>query len=82
MTRILMAAPDELCGGRRVLSHEGGYAPIHMPFYGLAVMEELSGLKTPVDDPNGRPGGVAGRQDVQLQQDGIIRRAERLASLG
>src|SRR4029077_17881701 len=51
MTRTLMAVADELCGGRLVLSHEGGYSPVYVPFCGLAVMEELSGVKTAVDDP-------------------------------
>ena len=66
MTRMSMAAADELCGGRLVLSHEGGYSPLYVPFCGLAVMEELSGVKTPVDDPmaaarrgGGRPGPPA-----------------------
>ena len=45
----------KLCGGRLVLSHEGGYSPVYVPFCGLAVMEELSGVKTAVNDPDGRP---------------------------
>ncbi len=81
MTRMLMAAADALCGGRLVLSHEGGYAPTYVPFCGLAVMEELSGVKTPVDDPMAARAASAGGQDLQPHQDEIIRRAERLASL-
>ena len=78
MTRMLMAAADELCGGRLVLSHEGGYAPLYVPFCGLAVMEELSGVKTPVDDPMAARAGAVGGQDLQPHQDEVIRRAERL----
>jgi acetoin utilization deacetylase AcuC-like enzyme len=81
MTRMLMAAADELCGGRLVLSHEGGYAPIYVPFCGLAVMEELCGVKTPVDDPMAARAASAGGQDLQPHQDEIIRRAEPLALL-
>jgi acetoin utilization deacetylase AcuC-like enzyme len=78
MTRMLMAAADELCGGRLVLSHEGGYAPLYVPFCGLAVMEELSGVKTPVDDPMATRASAVGGQDLQPHQDEVIRRAERL----
>jgi acetoin utilization deacetylase AcuC-like enzyme len=78
MTRMLMAAADELCGGRLVLSHEGGYAPLYVPFCGLAVMEELTGVKTPVDDPMAARAAAVGGQDLQPHQDEVIRRAERL----
>lgn len=51
LTRRLLGAADELCGGRLVLSHEGGYSVQHVPFCGLAVLEALSGARTDVDDP-------------------------------
>jgi len=51
MTRQLMAAADELCDGRLVLCHEGGYSPIYVPWCGLATMEELSGVRTEARDP-------------------------------
>ncbi len=51
LTRLLMQAADELCGGRLVLSHEGGYSPVHVPYCGLAVMEELSGIRSGIEDP-------------------------------
>ena len=51
MTRLIMEAADDLCEGRLVLVHEGGYAEAVVPFCGLAVMEELSGIKTAVEDP-------------------------------
>jgi acetoin utilization deacetylase AcuC-like enzyme len=81
MTRMLMSAANELCHGRLVLSHEGGYAPTYVPFCGLAVMEELSGVKTPVDDPMAARAASAGGQELQPHQDEIICRAARLASL-
>ena len=31
--------------------HEGGYSRWTVPFYGLAVVEELSGIKTDIVDP-------------------------------
>lgn len=51
MTRRVMALADALCGGRLVVVHEGGYAEAVVPFCGLAVIEELSGQRTPVEDP-------------------------------
>ena len=51
MTRLLKAAADELCGGKIAMAHEGGYSPAHVPFCGLAVIEELSGIHTGVEDP-------------------------------
>ncbi|MBB4105749.1 class II histone deacetylase [Allorhizobium borbori] len=51
MTRLLMEAADELCGGRLMMSHEGGYSSAYVPYCGLAVMEQLSGIKTKIDDP-------------------------------
>jgi acetoin utilization deacetylase AcuC-like enzyme len=80
MTRMLMAAAGELCGGRLVLTHEGGYAPLYVPFCGLAVMEELSGVKTAVDDPMAPRAAAAGGQELAPHQDEVIRRAERMLS--
>jgi hypothetical protein len=65
---------------RLVLSHEGGYAPLHVPFCGLVVMQELTGVKTAVTDPMATRAASAGGQDLQPHQDAVIRRAEALAS--
>lgn len=51
MARVIKQAAAELCGGRLVLAHEGGYSEAYVPFCGLAVMEELSGHRTEVEDP-------------------------------
>ncbi|MCV2863651.1 class II histone deacetylase [Defluviimonas sp. WL0075] len=51
MTRILMAEAGTLCGGRLVAAHEGGYSELYVPFCGLAIMEELAGHRTGVEDP-------------------------------
>ncbi|MCA9987625.1 MAG: class II histone deacetylase [Anaerolineales bacterium] len=51
MTSMVKAAAATLCSGRLALVHEGGYAPTHVPFLGLAVIEELSGIQTGVVDP-------------------------------
>ncbi|MEM6705212.1 MAG: hypothetical protein AAF690_21000, partial [Acidobacteriota bacterium] len=36
---------------RLVVNHEGGYSDFYVPLCGLAVIEELSGIETPVRDP-------------------------------
>jgi acetoin utilization deacetylase AcuC-like enzyme len=51
MTRMLKAAASDLCGGRIVCAHEGGYSAAYVPYCGLAVMEELSDIRTPIEDP-------------------------------
>ncbi|SFH63697.1 class II histone deacetylase [Albimonas pacifica] len=51
MTAKLKALAAELCGGRLVGTHEGGYSAYHVPYCGLAVMEELLGARTEVVDP-------------------------------
>jgi acetoin utilization deacetylase AcuC-like enzyme len=51
MTAQVMAAADDLCGGRLLLVHEGGYSEAHVPFCGHAVLEQLSGSETRAPDP-------------------------------
>ncbi|TDQ83852.1 acetoin utilization deacetylase AcuC-like enzyme [Dongia mobilis] len=78
MTRLLMQAADELCGGRLVMSHEGGYSPMYVPYCGLAVLEELSGIRTHVEDPWAGPMSSWGQQDLQPHQLAAIERSEQL----
>lgn len=51
MTRSVREAAERLCGGRLVLCHEGGYSPVAAPFAGLAILEELSGMRSSTTDP-------------------------------
>jgi acetoin utilization deacetylase AcuC-like enzyme len=51
MAKMLVDAAAELCGGRIILEHEGGYSPWATPFSVLATIEALSGVKTGVEDP-------------------------------
>lgn len=78
MTELLMDAADSLCGGRLVLSHEGGYSPIYVPFCGLSVMEQLSGERSSVGDPMAENASTAGGQELQPHQDAVIAMAEQL----
>jgi acetoin utilization deacetylase AcuC-like enzyme len=51
MTRQVMAAAADLCGGRLVMVHEGGYAEVYVPFCGHAVIGELAGSAITAPDP-------------------------------
>ncbi|MCB1713935.1 MAG: class II histone deacetylase, partial [Candidatus Competibacteraceae bacterium] len=83
LTRSLMQATAELCAGKLVLAHEGGYSAPYVPFCGLAVLEELSAIKTPCDDPLLAYHQAIGGQDLQPHQAEYIQRAARLlAHLG
>ena len=78
LTRIMIDVADEVCGGRLVLEHEGGYSSAYVPFCGLAIVEELSGISSGVEDPF-LPilEGMAG-QELQPHQDAAIAAAEAL----
>lgn len=80
MTRLLMEAADTLCGGRLVMSHEGGYSEAYVPYCGLAVMEQLSGIATSIDDPWQPLMAEWGQHDLQPHQAQAIDRAAQMVS--
>ncbi|MBS9717152.1 class II histone deacetylase [Pseudohalocynthiibacter aestuariivivens] len=49
-TRVKQAAND-LCNGRLMMAHEGGYSELYVPFCGHAVLSEMSGSKIEAPDP-------------------------------
>lgn len=51
MATRIKALATELCGGKLLCVHEGGYSELMVPFCGLAIVEVLSGQKTDVIDP-------------------------------
>ena len=51
MTAQMMAAAADLCGGKLVLVHEGGYSESYVPFCGHAVLEQMTGSKITAPDP-------------------------------
>ena len=51
MQATLDAAAD-LCNGRVVVMHEGGYSEAYVPFCGHALIEAMAGHRTEVVDPN------------------------------
>lgn len=52
MTTRMREVAQNLCGGRLVMVHEGGYSEALIPFMGLAIVEALSGHRTAVVDPS------------------------------
>jgi acetoin utilization deacetylase AcuC-like enzyme len=51
MTTQMMNAASDLCDGRLVLAHEGGYSEAHVPFCGHAVLQTLAHSKIDAPDP-------------------------------
>lgn len=51
MTEALLGIAGATCGGRIVITHEGGYSAGYVPYCGLAVVEALSGLSAGISDP-------------------------------
>ena len=72
LTQALLGVAERHARGRLVAVHEGGYAPGYTPFCGLAVLEELSGIATGVEDPFLPIFLGYGYQDLQPQQEAVI----------
>jgi acetoin utilization deacetylase AcuC-like enzyme len=51
MARTMKEIAQRSCEGRLVVLHEGGYSTAYVPFCTLAVIEELAGLRSGVEDP-------------------------------
>ena len=70
LTEMLLGLAGNVCDGKIVFSHEGGYSKRYVPFCGLATIEALSGLRTEITDLGGRddlPG-----QDLAPHQEILI----------
>lgn len=80
MTRMLMKAAEAHCGGKLVMSHEGGYSAMYAPYCGLAVLEEMTGIKTHIDDPWAPLMIEWGQQGLQPHQSAAIDRAAELVA--
>lgn len=50
LTQRLRTCAQELCEGRIVFTHEGGYSEVYVPFCGVAVLEELLGGKSGIEE--------------------------------
>ena len=80
LTKKLMQVADKVCDGKLMMCHEGGYNPHTVPFYGLAVMEQLSGITTSVEDPFLPIMAGLGGQLMQPHQEAVIAECQPLLS--
>ncbi len=76
MTQRIMAAAEKHCDGRLVIFHEGGYSAETVPFFGMAVIEELSGIRSGVEDPFQPIIAADPAQAMNAPQDALIAKAE------
>jgi acetoin utilization deacetylase AcuC-like enzyme len=51
MTAQVMDLARDVCGGRLVIVHEGGYSETYVPFCGHSVLQRMSGSTVDAPDP-------------------------------
>jgi acetoin utilization deacetylase AcuC-like enzyme len=78
MASRVAAAADDLCAGRLIATHEGGYSNAYVPFCGLPILEEFSGIRTSVTDPYLEELMQMGGQRLQPHQASVIAQAAAL----
>jgi acetoin utilization deacetylase AcuC-like enzyme len=72
LTEMLLDAADTHCDGRLVAAHEGGYSSAYAPFSGLAIVEELRGERSDVEDPFMPIFAELGYQGLQPHQQAVV----------
>ncbi len=82
LTTMVAGVADEVCAGRLVLCHEGGYNPMTVPFHALAVVEALCGKKTVPDPFLPFVAEMAGQELQPTQRAMIDQAAEHVADIG
>jgi acetoin utilization deacetylase AcuC-like enzyme len=80
MTALLMGQANELCSGRMMMTHEGGYSAHYVPYCGLAVLEQLSGVSSGLVDPFLAQFQGFGQQGLQPHQSMAIDAAAALVA--
>ncbi|MGB7183198.1 MAG: class II histone deacetylase [Burkholderiaceae bacterium] len=81
LTSKIIGVADAVCDGRVVMCHEGGYDAASVPFYGLAVIETLSGISSGVDDPLLPMLSTLGQQELQPHQQALIEQVRAQTAL-
>jgi acetoin utilization deacetylase AcuC-like enzyme len=81
MTKKILIAGAELCDGRVVFAHEGGYSKTYVPHCGLAVVETLCGLRSHVYDPDLHEVSTWGYQELQAHQKKVVDEVAELVGL-
>lgn len=72
MTRALMEVANTHAQGRIIMTHEGGYSAIYVPYCGLAVLEEMSGASARLEDPFDAFIGDYGGQALSNDQRALV----------
>jgi acetoin utilization deacetylase AcuC-like enzyme len=77
LTASLMEVAADVCDGRLMMSHEGGYSSFYVPYCGLAVIEQMSGHRSETDFAAVAPDGhrTAPRKLEQHEHDAVERAA-------
>jgi len=75
MTDQIVALAGEVCDGKLVAVHEGGYSSSYVPFCGAAVIEGLLGLEDSIEDPYIEAFRGLGYMELQPHQEAVIEAA-------
>jgi acetoin utilization deacetylase AcuC-like enzyme len=78
LTEKIMKSAQELCNGRILMTHEGGYSAATVPFFAHAVIETLAEENMGIKDPFQAIIGNLGQQELQPHQDNLIKEVELL----
>ena len=78
LTKKLMQSADQICGGKILMTHEGGYSAATVPFFAHTVIETLAQEDMGIKDPFQQIIGNLGQQELQPHQDSLIKEAESL----
>lgn len=81
LTRKVMDLAAEVCDGRLVCVQEGGYNPFYLPFCGLKVLEELSGVSSGIDDAFAETLSGKGGEELMGHEREAVDHAARLTGL-
>ncbi len=76
----LKALAADLCGGRLLFTHEGGYSAVHVPFCAHAVIEELCEAETRIEDPFAPFLNGLGGHQLYPHQEAVIDASAALAA--
>jgi acetoin utilization deacetylase AcuC-like enzyme len=76
LTAALMEVAAEVCDGRLVMSHEGGYSSFYVPYCGLAVIEQMSGVRSDTNFTGVAPDSHrAGPRQLEAHERAAVDRA-------
>jgi acetoin utilization deacetylase AcuC-like enzyme len=81
MTELMLETAADLCDGKLVLVHEGGYSEVYVPFCGHAVIAQLAASSIDAPDPLGNL-MIARQPNLRMQAFHSTLIGEMAASFG